>query len=76
MSILERFSLYRGFPGNETKPMSKADFESRNIPVNTNLISALISMLSGLSIKVGKIKLEKKTKFLSDVSISTVESVP
>ena len=56
--------------------MSKADFESRNVPVNTNLISALISMLSGLSIKVGKIKLEKKTKFLSDVSISTVESVP
>ena len=39
---------------------SEADFGSRNIPVTTNLISALILMLFGLSIKAGKIKLEKK----------------
>ena len=56
--------------------MSEADFGNRNIPVTTNLISALISRLLGLSIKAGKIKLEKKTKFLSNVSMSTVESVP
>ena len=50
----------RSFPGNETKLISEADFGSRNIPVTTNLISALILMLFGLSIKAGKIKLEKK----------------
>ena len=55
---------------------SEADFGSRNIPVTTNLISALISMLFGLSIKAGKIKLGKKSKFLSDVSMSTMECEP
>ena len=38
---------------------SEADFGSRNIPVTTNLINALISMSLGLSIKAGKTKLEK-----------------
>ena len=58
--------------------MSKADFGSRNIPVTTNLISALISRLFGLSIKAGKIKLEKKNlkNVSSDVIMSTVEFVP
>ena len=55
------------------KLISEADFGSRNILVATNLISALISMLFGLSIKAGKIKWKKKTKFVSDVSMSTVE---
>ena len=57
-----------------TLEKSEADCGSRNIPVTTNLISILISMLFGLSIKAGKTKLEKKTtKFISDVSMSTVE---
>ena len=50
--------------------MSEADFGNRNIPVTTNLISALISRLFGTSIKAGKTKSEKKTTFLSDVSMS------
>ena len=56
--------------------ISEADFASRNIPLTTNLISAFISMLFGSSITPRKLKLEKKTKFLSDVSISTVQCVP
>ena len=51
--------------------MREADFGSRNI--TTNLISALILMLFGLSIKAGKLKFEKKTKLSSDVSNSTKE---
>ena len=52
---------------------SEADYGSRNIPLTTNLISLSILMLFGLSIKAGKIKSKKKTKFLSDVSMSTLE---
>ena len=56
--------------------MSEADYGCRNVLLTTNLISLLFSILFGLSIKAGKIKLEKKTKnFLSDVSMPTVECV-
>ena len=53
------------------KKISEAEDESRNIRLTTNLISLTISKLFGLSIKVGKIKLKKK----SDASMSTVERV-
>ena len=72
-----RCPLVRGFPRNEEKHISEAEHGSRNIPVTTNLISLLISKLFGLSIKAEKIVfVRKKTKFLSDVSMSTVELVP
>ena len=73
VSILERCLLQIGFSGNEIKLISEADFGIRNIPLTTNLI--LISMLFGLSIKAGE-KIGKKTKFLPDVSMSTVACVP
>ena len=53
------------------KKISEAEDESRNIRLTTNLISLTISKLFGLSIKVGKIKLKKK----SDASMSTVERI-
>ena len=53
------------------KKISEAEDESRNIRLTTNLISLTISKLFGLSIKVRKIKLKKK----SDASMSTVERV-
>ena len=52
----------------------EAEDGSRNIPLITNLISLTVSKLFGLSIKAGKIKLEKKK--LSDASMSTVKRVP
>ena len=59
------------------KLINEAEYGSRNIPLTTNLISLLISKLFGLSIKAEKKKFFlKKNKFLSDVSMSTVESVP
>ena len=56
--------------------MSETDYGSRKNPLTINLNSLLISMLFGLSVKAGKVKLEKKTKFLSDANMSTVECVP
>ena len=53
------------------KKISEAEDESRNIRLTTNLISLTIAKLFGLSIKVRKIKLKKK----SDASMSTVERV-
>ena len=41
----------------------QGDHGSRNIPLTTNLISVLISVLFGLSIKAGETKLEKKLNF-------------
>ena len=76
MSILERCPLFKGFPRNDIKLISKADYESRNIPLTTNFISLYILMLFGLPIKAVKIKSKKKAKFLSDVNMSIVELVP
>ena len=53
------------------KKISEAEDESRNVRLTANLISLTISKLFGLSIKVGKIKLKKK----SDASMSTVERI-
>ena len=55
-------------PNSQAKQILEA--ETFQLP---NMISALIWMLSGLSInKIGK----KEIKFLSDESMSTVECVP
>ena len=72
MPALEGVHFRDGFQKmrlNEQKHISKAEHESRNIPLTTNLINLLNSKLFGLSIK-------EKTKFLSDVSMSTVEPLP
>ena len=54
--------------------ISRAEPGGRNIPLTTNLIRLLTWKLFGLSIKAEK--KFKKTKFLSDVSMSTVKHVP
>ena len=59
----------------EEKLITEADYGSKNISLTANLISLLILKLYELLIKAGKIIL-KKTKFLSDVSMSTMERVP
>ena len=53
--------------------MSEAEHGSRNIPLNTNLISVLILKLYGLPIKTGKLVQKKE---LSYVSMSTMERLP
>ena len=74
MSTLKKISKKRD--QNEEKQISDAEHGSRNIPFTTNLNSALISKLFGLPFKAGNIFFLKKTKFLSDVSMSTVYVSP
>ena len=51
--------------------------EAETFRLTTSMISLLILKLFGLPIKAEKIELKKsKTKFLSGVSMSTVERVP
>ena len=73
MSALEGVHFREGFQEmrlkwRETHKWSRA--------FTTNLTSLLISKLFRLSIKAGKNFKKKKAKYLSDISMSTVERVP